>query len=135
MKNNLITIDGVSYYKTPLKIRDNYYYITPDEDVIIDRMNGGSETIHDFFIREITLTRPIAWDMIIEHLESLKPKQKYERYYFKKEASGLCLEVCNVLNDGTKIGSYSCSECRNCLQSCDSGNWIVCRVIDMAIKH
>jgi len=62
-----------------------------------------------------------------------------EKYLFDEDQYGNCLQKCNVLNDGTMIGSVKCQECKYCIrkdQACEftgSVQWIVCSKIDQAI--
>ncbi len=62
-----------------------------------------------------------------------------EKYLFKEDQYGNCLEKCNVLNDGTMIGSVKCQECKYCISvapHCEftgSAEWIVCSKLNEAI--
>lgn len=62
-----------------------------------------------------------------------------EQYLFKEDQYGNCLEKCNVLNNGTMIGSVKCRKCKNCIEhakECEyTGNveWIACSKLDQAI--
>ena len=64
-----------------------------------------------------------------------------EKYLFNEDQHGSCLEQCNVLNDGTMIGSVKCQECKYCIskdEACEftgSVEWIVCSRIDEATKE
>lgn len=62
-----------------------------------------------------------------------------EKYLFNEDQYGNCLEKCNVLNDGTMIGSVKCQQCKHCIgvaTPCEltgSVEWIACSKLDKAI--
>jgi len=68
----------------------------------------------------------------------VKNTDKMEKCLFNEDQYGNCLEKCNVLNDGTMIGSVKCQECKYCISkdnACEftgSVEWIVCSRLDGA---
>ena len=66
-----------------------------------------------------------------------------EKYYFERHAEvrSICLERCNALGDGTRIGSIDCHRCEFCVDreipTTHMGrvNWIVCNRIKEATNE
>lgn len=61
-----------------------------------------------------------------------------KKYYFKQE-DYQCLEKCAIKDDGTKIGSAKCQQCKYCIlidkKDAFAPNWIVCSKIEQATNN
>jgi hypothetical protein len=63
--------------------------------------------------------------------EPLPEKQKEEKIvieptYFTMNENRQCFDLCEIINDGTKIGSRFCCECNSCKAFNDEKKWVQC---------
>ena len=58
------------------------------------------------------------------------------RYYYQTAGvmQDICVERCEVKNNGIRIGSAKCKECENCVTFNTDDGWIECQKIALAIK-
>jgi len=57
-------------------------------------------------------------------------KKKLRKYYYKMDKWEGLEEWCKVKDNGTMIGSYNCSRCKNCIKYLKKS--IICKVINKA---
>jgi len=69
---------------------------------------------------------------LIAELKDYIKENNPRKYYFDVTQEYHCNELCYLKNDDTHIGSFTCSECENCIDINNDENSIICLKIKKA---